>query len=209
MVSLHRKYNLCRVAVTFVIATFTIISCGKKLKQIEILDPDAPKQVIEGMSATKSDRGVLEYKMEAPLMEVYEDKETNTNSEIFPNGFNLYGYNGDGVLETHIYADIAKHISQGTKESWEAYSNVKVENFLQGRIMETDTLFWDRDSSKIYTHSYIKMYSQDGFLQGYGMIADDKGRNATIFSPFESDWVLSNTRKEVEDSTNFSEPQNL
>lgn len=184
------------VAITFVVATFTIASCGKKLKQIDKLDPNAPKQVIENMNATKSNMGILEYRMEAPLMEVYEDKDNKINSEIFSEGFNVYGYNSEGVLETHIYADIAKHISVAGKESWEAYNNVRIENFLQGRIMETDTLYWDRENSKIYTHSYIKMYSQDGFLQGYGMVSDDKGRNATIFSPFDSDFVIKSDEKE-------------
>ena len=190
---LHRKYGFIVVAITFVVATFTMLSCGKKLRQIDKPDPNAPKQIIENMSAVKSDKGILEYRMESPLMEVYEDKGNMTNSEIFPKGFNVYSYNSEGKLETHIYADIAKHISNkdGKKESWEAYSNVRIENFLEKRIMETDTLYWDRNNGKIYTHSYIRMHTPDGFLQGYGMESDDKGRNAIIYSPFESDWMLN------------------
>ena len=174
------------------IAALTLFSCGKKLRQIEKPDPNAPKQIIEDMSAIKSDKGILEYKMEAPLMEIYEDRVNMINSEIFPKGFNLYSYDGEGRLETHIYADIAKHISKdGKQESWEAYSNVRIENFLNQHVVETDTLYWDRDNGKIYTHSYVKMHSPDGFLQGYGMEADDKSRDVTIFSPFDSDGTLN------------------
>ena len=73
--------------------------------------------------------------------------------------------------------------------------------------METDTLYWDRKNERIYTDCYVRMYSPDGFMQGYGMESDQRARNSSIFNPFDSyGIVIQDSTKVAVDSANFIGP---
>ena len=73
--------------------------------------------------------------------------------------------------------------------------------------METDTIYWDRKKKEIYTDCYIKMFSPDGFMQGYGMRSDERARNSIILRPFDSyGIVVRDSADVVIDSVNFIGP---
>jgi len=185
-----------------------IISCKGKLDQAQSLDlSQTPLQTVEDMFAVQTKNGVVLMRMEAPVMERY-DNDTSTY-ESFPNGFELYGYTDDGLLETIIIANDARHITtKKTKgEVWEAFGNVVIHNVIKQETMETDTLFWNQAKNEIYTDCYVKLYSPDGFLQGYGMHSDDHARNAILHNPFNGyGVVVQDTTKVVIDSVNFIGP---
>ena len=97
-------------------------------------------------------------------------------------------------------------------DTWSAFGNVMIHNVIKRESMETDTIYWDESKNEIYTDCYVKMYSPDGFMQGYGMRADDHARNSILRKPFNSYGV---TEKDstivVIDSVNFigAFPKNL
>ncbi len=170
-----------------------------------------PLQTVEDMFAVQSKNGTLDARMEAPLMERYETD--TTTYESFPKGLSLYGYTQGGLLETVIVADNARHIvgksksGSAKKEVWEAFGNVIVHNVIKQETMETDTLYWDREKSEIYTDCYVKMYSSDGFMQGTGMRSDDRARNAILHNPFNSYGITGrDSTAVVVDSVNFIGP---
>ena len=73
--------------------------------------------------------------------------------------------------------------------------------------METDTLYWDRKNEKLYTDCYVKLYSPDGFMQGYGMESDQRARESVIKRPFNSfGYVNQDTTAVKIDSVNFIGP---
>ena len=73
--------------------------------------------------------------------------------------------------------------------------------------METDTLYWDQKEEKIYTHRYVKMYSPQGFMQGYGMESDQRARDSKLFNPFNSYGIVAqDTTEVVIDTVNFIGP---
>ena len=134
--------------------------------------------------------------------------ETDTNSfDTFPQGLSVYAYTEEGLLETVMVSNDARHvISKKNKkdELWEAFGNVVIHNVIKLETMETDTIYWDQGKEEIYTDCYVKMYSEDGFMQGYGMRSDDRARNAILNRPFNA-YVVTNkdTTKVVLDSVNF------
>ena len=168
----------------------------------------APVQTVEQMFAVQSSKGAVTMRMEAPLMEKY-DNDTSS-FELFPEGIKVFGYVEDGALESIIVADKAKHlVTKGRKseEVWSAFGNVVVHNVIKQETMETDTIYWDRSSEEIYTDCYVKMYSPDGFMQGYGMRSDDHARNAVLNNPFNSYGVsVQDSTKVMIDSINFIGP---
>ena len=192
---------------TAVAVAFVVYSCKGKLAEAESLDLDeTPVQVVDDMFIVQSKNGVIQMRVEAGFMEKYE--KDSLSYERFPDGFSVYGYNEEGLLETEIVADNAKHVKHlDGEEIWEAFGNVVVKNLIKQEVMETDTLYWDQKNEKIYTHCYVKLYSPDGFMQGYGMESDQRARNSIIFKPFNSYGIVVQDSTLVSiDSVNFIGP---
>ena len=194
------------VAITFVVAT-VVYSCKGKLAEAEALViAETPVQTVDDMFIVQTENGYIQMRAQAPLMERYE--RDTLSYELFPDGFEVFGYTENGMLETEITADNAVHKKfEDGRESWEAYGNVVIKNLINQEVMETDTIYWDQKNEKIYTHCYVRMYSPKGFMQGYGMESDQRARNSVIFNPFNSyGIVVQDSTEVVIDSVNFIGP---
>lgn len=159
------------------------------------------------MLLINSDNAQLKMRVEAGRMEVYEYDTLSYN--LFPNGIHVYGYSEEGLLETIIVADKARHdkFTNRDEELWSAYGNVVVRNILKREKMETDTLYWDAKKKEIWTDCYIKMSSDDGYMQGYGMRSDEMARNSILLHPFDNEFYVNNdSLKVVIDTLNFIGP---
>ena len=185
---------------------FMVYSCKGKLGEAESLNiNEVPVQTVDDMFIVQTENGKIQMRAEAPLMERYE--RDTLSYELFPDGFFVYGYTEDEKLETEIIADKARHLKyKDGRESWEAFGNVVVKNLIKQELMETDTLYWDQKNEKIYTHCYVRIYSPDGFMQGYGMESDQRARNSIIFNPFNSYGILEQDEDILIDSVNFIGP---
>ena len=186
---------------------FVVYSCKQELGQAKDISLDeTPMQTVRNMFVVQSKNGIIQMRAEGEVMEKYE--KDSLSYELFPEGFSVYGYTDDGLLETKIIADNAIHrLYKDGRESWEAYGNVVVTNLIKQEVLETDTLYWDQENEKIYTHCYVKMYSPSGFVQGFGMESDQRARNNIIFKPFNSYGIVTqDSTRVVVDSVNFIGP---
>lgn len=193
---------------TALAVAFIVYSCKGKLDEADQIDlSQAPVQTVERLFSVQSSNGILQMRLEADLMERYSND--SVSYETFPKGFSVYTYNEEGLLETSIFSDNAMHeVRKATNdEKWSAFGNVVIENAIKQETMETDTLYWDRAAGEIFTDCYIRMYSPDGFIQGYGMRSDEKARNAIIHRPFNTfGVVVRDTTLVLIDSVNFIGP---
>ena len=130
--------------------------------------------------------------------------------ELFPKGLHAFAYTEGDKLETILHSDNAKHFKskKNDNEYWSAFGNVVVQNVINQQTLETDTLYWDQANKEIYTDCYVRMFSSDGFIQGFhGMRSDEMARNVRIFKAFDSDVVIvQDSTKVVIDSVNFIGP---
>lgn len=194
------------------IATVTavafVVSCGSKLKEAAPLDLTVtPVQVVDNMFAVESENGRVSRRIEADRMERFDNDTCSL--EKFYGSFSIYSYNSEGLLESVILSDEAEHFNSKTRqdEHWLVMGNVSLQNVIKQETAETDSLYWDKTLGQIYTDCYVKMYSSDGVMQGYGMSSDDKGYNAIINKPFNSySVVVQDTTKVLVDSVNFIGP---
>ncbi len=196
------------IATAAAVAFVVYLWVGKDKKKVEKSDLSGmPMQTVDNMFAVQTKNGVVVMRIEADKMLRYENDTTAT--ELFPEGFAVYSYTDEGLLETILLSDQARHIlyKSSNGEEWQAFGNVSVQNIIKRETMETDTIYWDQRSHQIYTDCYIRMYSPDGFMQGYGMRSDDKARNAIIHKPFNSySVVVQDTTAVLVDSINFIGP---
>jgi LPS export ABC transporter protein LptC len=197
---------MLKMIATAAAVAFVVYSCKGKLAEAEQLNlSETPVQVVDDMFMQQSENGMVKMRAEAPRMEKYE--KDSLDYELFPEGFFVYGFDETGKLETEIVADNARHQKfDDGRESWEAFGNVVVKNLINQEVMETDTLYWDQKNEKIYTHCYVRMYSPDGFMQGYGMESDQRARNSIIYKPFNSYGILEQEEPVLLDSVNFIGP---
>ncbi|MBE6224564.1 MAG: LPS export ABC transporter periplasmic protein LptC [Bacteroidales bacterium] len=197
------------VVIALAVTTF-VISCKGEERTDPIDLSKVPVQSVENMNAVQTKDGLLQMRMEAKLLQRF--KNDDQSYELFPDGFDVYAYNEEGALETHIKSDMAKHTTtgEGNKkvEKWEAFGNVVISNFIKGERLETDTLYWDREKGRIYTHCFVKMFTPQGFMQGYELESDERARNANILRPFDSYGIISNDSTDIYiDTVNFIGPQ--
>lgn len=196
------------LAITAVVASI-VVSCSGRLKVAEPLDlTKTPLQTVEDMFAVQTQNGRITQRVEADRMETY-DSDT-AKIELFPEGLSVFSYTTEGELETVMVSDVARHVTSKKRQGndiWEAFGQVVIHNITKQQTMETDTLFWDRTLKEIYTDCYVKMYSPDGFMQGYGLRSDERARNAVLNRPFNNYTVVEkDTTAVIIDSVNFIGP---
>ena len=183
-------------------------SCKKK-EAFEPIDfQKVPVQIVKDVSVLQTNNGEISMRMMAPLMEKYSYMVDSvaTNYDYYSNGFYVYAYTEDGELETRITANAAKHVTTTGSESWSAFGNVVVINYINRERMESDTIYWDKANKMIHTDCYVKLSSPSGLMQGFGMQSDERARNATILNPFDSYSVQQDSTKIYIDSINFIGP---
>jgi len=187
---------------------FVVFSCKSKLSVAEKLAMDeTPFQIIDSMYVIQSKDGKLQMRIKAGVMERYH--RDTMELELFPKGIEVYTYTEDGLLEATLEADNARHENRKNKseELWMAFGNVRIHNIIKQETIETDTLYWDRAKGEIFNDCYVRLFSPDGFIQGYGLKSDDKARNSIILNPFNNYFmVVQDTTKVAIDSVNFIGP---
>lgn len=206
---MKHQVNIPAILVIAYAVASIVVSCKSKIGEADsLVIEETPLQTIENMFAIQSTNGELGMRLEAPVMKHYENDTSTYDS--FPLGISVFGYTDEGLLETVIVSDKAKHVvskRKGKEDVWSAYGNVIIHNVIKQETMETDTIYWDQNASEIYTDCYVKMYSPSGFMQGYGMRSDDRARNSILHKPFDSYGVTTqDTTKVVIDSVNFIGP---
>lgn len=187
---------------------FIVFSCKGKLSEAERLNlAETPVQTVDSMFVVQTRNGGIQMRVEADVMERYENG--TCSYELFPKGLHAFAYTDGDMLETVLHSNNAKHFKskKSTEEYWSAFGNVVVQNVINQQTLETDTLYWDQANKEIYTDCYVRMFSNDGFLQGFGMRSDEMARNARIFKAFNSDLVVvQDSTKVIIDSVNFIGP---
>lgn len=187
---------------------FIVFSCKGKLSEAERLNlAETPVQTVDSMFVVQTRNGGIQMRVEADVMERYEND--TCSYELFPKGLYAFAYTDGDMLETVLHSNNAKHFKskKSTEEYWSAFGNVVVQNVINQQTLETDTLYWDQANKEIYTDCYVRMFSNDGFLQGFGMRSDEMARNARIFKAFNSDLVVvQDSTKVIIDSVNFIGP---
>ena len=196
------------LAITVVVASI-VVSCRSQIGEADRLDlSKTPTQRSYDVFAVQTRNGKVSMRMESELMEHFD---TDTASlDTFPLGLSVYGYTDEGLLESIIVADDARHIvpkARDKDEIWEAFGNVILHNVVEQQTMETDTIYWDQVKRELYTDCYVKIYSRQGFLQGFGMRSDDHVRNSILYRPFDGyGVVVQDSTAVIIDSVNFIGP---
>lgn len=204
--SLSHLFCLNKMVAALTVATI-VISCGHKLASSDTeVSKNTPVQTADSLYATRVENGILKFRLETGRMEKYQVSE-DESYEDYSGGFNVFGYNADGLLETEIIADKARHTVMGKGEKWSAFGDVVITNYIKGEVITTDTIYWDQKEKKISTDCYVRLETPQGLMQGYGMESDEMVRHAFLLRPFDSYGIVDSTKVEYTDTANFIGPR--
>ena len=161
------------------------------------------------MQAQEYEKADLTMEMRCRAMDTYRYVKDSVEviKEVYSDGFEVYVYNSDGLLESQLISEGAQHTMKDRQEEWMAFGNVNILNHIKGDRIITDTVWWDKKQEQIYTDCYVVMTSPKGKLQGYGLRSDQRANQSTIMRPFDSyGRVQTDSTKFYIDTVNFVGP---
>ncbi len=150
-------------------SVLALISC-RGASPSEPVDVEAlVTQRIDTLTRIQSENGRKSYRFRTPLLESH-DLASEPYTE-FPRGIHIETFkDSTGTVESILTADYA--IFWTKKELWEAKGNVKAVN-ADGRILETQQLFWDQRTQKIYSNVDTKVTEGEDVMIGVGFESDE------------------------------------
>ncbi len=138
---------------------------------IPMLDTDTVTTLI-------SDSGITRYRISATKWDIY-DKAVPSYWE-FQQGIYLEKFNEDFETEASLRSDYARY--DDGAQVWELDGNVKAMN-LQGEQFETQQLFWDQQSGRVYSDSSITVTRANSIIVGVGFESNQEMTQYTILHP--------------------------
>lgn len=162
------KYNFYSITTAlWVVVVFSLLfSCQSSVHEkfgVDVDPIELPRLHSLDVTTLISDSGITRYKIFTPEWNIFE-KAGDPYWE-FPLGVHFERFNEFLVVDANIHADYAKFLEK--QKIWELKGNVRATN-IQGEMFETEQLFWNQNTEKIYSDSIITITQPDYIITGKG-----------------------------------------
>ena len=170
------KYRTLFSIVVILSATLFFSCENDMMTVIKLSSKDSiPDIAIVNVHVRQSEMGRPSLDLIAPKMISYQTPEAYTE---FPNGLKIIFYDSINQPKSEITANYG--ISYDDKRTMLARGNVVIKNFQKMEQLNTESLFYDRNSKKVSTQDFVKITTPDRLVLGKGMESDE------LFD----DWVI-------------------
>ena len=163
-------------------ALFVLSSCQNDTKEIdEITQKEAlfPTERGKMVEILYTDSGLVKGRLTAPIMNHYTYNVKEHYTEM-PKGVFVEFFNERSEVKTTLKADYGIRY-EDTKKTEIKYK-VQVVN-ASGEILNTEQLFWDETTHKIYTKEFVKITTKKDVLKGTGLTANEDFTDWEIGTP--------------------------
>ncbi len=151
---------------------------GNKALGEAIVERDSlPSMVTLGATNLVSDSGVTRYRIETEEWEIYDKKKPPYWA--FEKGVYLEKFDSVFNIEASIKADTAYYYMDD--KLWKLVSNVDIEN-MKGERFETDLLYWNEATEKVYSDEFVRITQPDRIITGYGFESNQQLTNYRILN---------------------------
>ncbi len=175
----HTLLNIT-VAVWATVMFILFPACSGKDKNVAeaITERDSlPMMRTLGVETLISDSGITRYKIIAEEWEIYDKK--NPPYWSFEKGVYLEKFDTLFRIDASIKADTAYYFEK--KKLWELRSNVHIRS-LRGDRFDTELLYWDEKTQRIYSDKYIRIEQEDKIITGYGFESNQQLTEYQIYN---------------------------
>lgn len=165
-------YKTIIVALLAAGSAILLSSCRKEIQQEEEPDYDSLQtQKGDSIVAIESTNGQLKFSFRAKTMIGYDHEKAKTPYREFPDGIEVITYaDSTGAVASRLIADYA--IEMVNDKIWEAKGNVVATN-ADGHKLETQQLFWNQRSGKIYSYVDSKVTQGRDVMVGVGFESNE------------------------------------
>lgn len=166
-----------------ILAAFLLASvaggCGEEEKHyVANAGASTPTMATRDVSTFISDSGYTRYHLETPVWYIYDD--TAEPYWRFPEGLELEQYDNFHRVSSTVVCDSAIYLSR--KRLWQLDGNVVMVS-TDGDSFLTEQLFWEQDTRRIRSDSFIHIVRSDRTLEGYGFESDQSMKDYIINRP--------------------------
>lgn len=168
--------SLPAAAVALAIAA-CCLSCGKERQSFVPNAVDGtitPTMATADVSTFISDSGYTRYHITADLWQMFEDAQEPFWK--FPSGLYLEQYDEAMRPAANVRCDSAIYLSR--RRIWQLDGHVVMVNVAQDSFL-TQQLFWDQNTQKVYSDSFIHIVRTDRIIEGYGF---ESNQNMTAYT---------------------------
>ena len=157
------------------------VACSgrKKIVGEAITERDSlPIMETKGVSTLISDSGIIRYRLQAEDWRVFDKKKPPYWA--FEEGVYLETFDTLFQMEANIKADTAYYYEK--QKLWKLMGNVVIRN-LKGEKFNTELLYWDQNTEKVYSDRFIRIEQPDRIITGRGFDSNQQMTKYTIHKP--------------------------
>ena len=146
-----------------------LCSCENDLEEVNTLSSNKKDPIRRGknIELIHSEKANIKIKVTAPLMEEFDGEKPFTEMN---QGIEVNFYDSLQQVTTKLTAKYA--INKISEKIMEAKNDVVVINE-KGDKLNTEHLIWQQDSSKIFTHEFVKITTKDEIIMGEGLESNE------------------------------------
>ena len=174
----HKNITIALAMVMFILLS---VACSgrKKIVGEAITERDSlPIMETKGVSTLISDSGIIRYRLQAEDWRVFDKKKPPYWA--FEEGVYLETFDTLFQMEANIKADTAYYYEK--QKLWKLMGNVVIRN-LKGEKFNTELLYWDQNSEKVYSDRFIRIEQPDRIITGRGFDSNQQMTKYTIHKP--------------------------
>lgn len=156
-------------------------SCSGKKKELGDAITERDSMAVmdtSGVTTLVSDSGVTRYRINTEEWLVFDRK--NPPYWAFEKGVYLEKFDSIFQVEASIKADTAYFFNK--EELWKLMGNVHIQN-LKGEQFDTELLYWDQRTQRIYSDEFIRIEQPDRIITGHGFESNQQMTVYTIRKP--------------------------
>jgi LPS export ABC transporter protein LptC len=174
----HKNITIALAMVMFILLS---VACSgrKKIVGEAITERDSlPIMETKGVSTLISDSGIIRYRLQAEDWRVFDKKKPPYWA--FEEGVYLETFDTLFQMEANIKADTAYYYEK--QKLWKLMGNVVIRN-LKGEKFNTELLYWDQNTEKVYSDRFIRIEQPDRIITGRVFDSNQQMTKYTIHKP--------------------------
>ncbi|GJM59700.1 LPS export ABC transporter periplasmic protein LptC [Persicobacter diffluens] len=176
------------------LALLTLSACEEEKKDVNVfVSYEGPMMEADTILTYYSDSARLVLTLEAD-----KQLEFESGDREFPEGLYLEFFNKEGEMEATLRCNYCYYEKE--KMEYKAQGDVRVQNVESGEKLNTEELFWNPKTKKVYTEKFVRIESEGQILTGEGLDAAQDFSFYHIRTP-KGTIELDEEEEEEEDST--------
>lgn len=167
--------------ILFCLLLFSLASCKSK-ETSEPVEYRGPLREASEVDMLYSEKDRIKVKMKAKRI-----LEFKNGDQEFPDGLYLEFYNEFGVMTSSLKANQAYYFKK--ENQWRGRGKVEVKNLVKKQQLNTEELFWNPVTKKIFTEKFVTIKLETEVIYGTGLDALQDLSTYTIRKP-EGDFEI-------------------